>query len=105
MGVHTHGGDVESFRLEYGLTPLDYSANVSPLGLPAGVARAVTASLETADAYPDPHCRQLRSAISAKLGVPAEYILCGNGAADIIFRLAYGLRPKRALVTAPTFAE
>ena len=34
-----------------------------------------------------------------------EQILCGNGAADLIFRLVLALRPKKALVTAPTFAE
>ncbi|MEG2989662.1 MAG: aminotransferase class I/II-fold pyridoxal phosphate-dependent enzyme, partial [Oscillospiraceae bacterium] len=38
-------------------------------------------------------------------GVATEQVLCGNGAADLIFRLAYGLRPQRALITAPTFSE
>ena len=32
-------------------------------------------------------------------------ILCGNGAADLIFRLVWAQKPRRALVTAPTFAE
>ena len=32
-------------------------------------------------------------------------ILCGNGAADLIYRLALALRPRRALLPAPTFAE
>ena len=30
---------------------------------------------------------------------------CGNGAADLIFRLALAAKPRTALVTAPTFAE
>ena len=34
-----------------------------------------------------------------------EWVLCGNGAADLIWRAALALRPVRALVTAPTFAE
>jgi threonine-phosphate decarboxylase len=34
-----------------------------------------------------------------------EYILFGNGAADLIFRLALAEKPKKAVVTAPTFAE
>ena len=38
-------------------------------------------------------------------GVDPAHILCGNGAADLIDRLALALRPKRALVTAPTFSE
>ena len=31
-----------------------FSANVSPLGLPQGVADAIVAALPTADRYPDP---------------------------------------------------
>ena len=38
-------------------------------------------------------------------GINEEFILCGNGAADIIFRIALSKKPKKALVTAPTFAE
>ena len=37
--------------------------------------------------------------------MPPQSILCGNGAADLIFRLALAEQPKRALATAPTFAE
>ena len=44
----THGGDWAGYRAEFGRDPLDFSANVSPLGLPDGVAEAITASLATA---------------------------------------------------------
>ena len=37
--------------------------------------------------------------------MPQEHILCGNGAADLIFRLVWAVKPHKALVTAPTFAE
>ena len=50
----THGGDWAGYRAEFGRDPLDFSANVSPLGLPEGVAKAITAALATADRYPDP---------------------------------------------------
>ena len=101
----THGGDWAGYRAEFGRDPLDFSANVSPLGLPEGVAKAITASLATADRYPDPLCRALREKLAVAEGVPAEWLLCGNGAADLIFRLALAVKPRRALVTAPTFAE
>ena len=101
----THGGDWAGYRAEFGRDPLDFSANVSPLGLPKGVADAITAALPQADRYPDPLCRTLRAALSEAEGLPAEQILCGNGAADLIFRLALAVKPRRALVTAPTFAE
>ena len=100
-----HGGDWAGYRAEFGRDPLDFSANVSPLGLPEGVARAITAALPTADRYPDPLCRELRAKLALHEGVPAEQILCGNGAADLIFRLVWARKPRRALGTAPTFAE
>ena len=50
-------------------------------------------------------CRELRAKLALHEGVPAEQILCGNGAADLIFRLVWARKPRRALVTAPTFAE
>lgn len=101
----THGGDWAGYRAEFGRDPLDFSANVSPLGLPGGVAKAITASLAMADRYPDPLCRALREKLAVAEGVPAEWLLCGNGAADLIFRLALAEKPRTALVTAPTFAE
>lgn len=100
-----HGGDWMGYRERFGRDALDFSANVSPLGLPKGVADAITAALPQADRYPDPLCRTLRAVLSEAEGLPAEQILCGNGAADLIFRLALAVKPRRALVTAPTFAE
>ena len=105
MQTLTHGGDWAGYRAAYGRDPLDFSANVSPLGLPEGVAKAITASLPTADRYPDPLCRDLRAKLSLSENVPAGWLLCGNGAADLIFRLVLAEKPRTALVTAPTFAE
>ena len=100
-----HGGDWMGYRERFGRDALDFSANVSPLGLPEGVAQAIRDALPQADRYPDPLCRTLRAALSRAEGVPQEHILCGNGAADLIFRLVWAAKPRRALVTAPTFAE
>ncbi len=100
-----HGGDIEGYKLEYGREPLDFSANCNPLGMPKGVPGAVWKAAKTANKYPDPLCRRLGIALSEKLGIAQEYILFGNGAADLIFRLALAEKPKKAVVTAPTFAE
>ena len=100
-----HGGDWAGYRAQYGQDALDFSANVSPLGLPEGVAKAITAALATADRYPDPLCRALRAKLAVHEKVPMEHILCGNGAADLIFRLVWAAKPRTALLPAPTFAE
>ena len=100
-----HGGDWAGFAAEYGAMPLDFSANASPLGVPDGVRRAIEQAAAQSDRYPDPLCRTLRAAIAQKEAVPPEHILCGNGAADLIFRAVLARKPRKALVTAPSFAE
>ena len=106
MQTHiTHGGDWAGFQQAYGRLPLDFSINLNPLGTPPGVREALRAAADHVDRYPDPLCRELRTALSRREGAEAAHILCGNGAADLIFRLAAALRPKQALVTAPTFGE
>ena len=47
-----HGGDWMGYRERFGRDALDFSANVSPLGLPKGVADAITAALPQADRWP-----------------------------------------------------
>ncbi len=100
-----HGGDWAGFMESCGAPPLDFSANVSPLGTPESVRRAAEAALAETERYPDPQCRALRRSLAACHGVPMEWILCGGGAADLIYRLAAARRPQKALVTAPTFSE
>ncbi len=103
--MRVHGGDWNSYQTKYGSLPLDFSQNVSPLGLPEGVKRAAAAALEEADRYPDPRCTELRTALAEKLSVSEEWILFGNGAADLIWRLCLARQPSRVLVTAPGFNE
>ena len=89
-----HGGDTESYRLKYGRVPLDFSANCNPLGVPAGVEQAIRDAAAHADGYPDPLCRELCAAIAGNRGASPQQVLCGNGAADLIYRLV--LARKRA---------
>ena len=101
----THGGDWAGYQAEYGCQPLDFSANISPLGLPEGIQKAITEAIPMADRYPDPLCRELTAAIAEKENVSETCCLCGNGAADLIFRVASAVKPKKALLTVPCFAE
>ena len=95
-----HGGDVYG-----GGITLDFSANTNPLGTPPGVLEAVRRGLPQLHRYPDPYCRQLVQAIAVHEQVPASYVLCGNGAADLIYAYCAALRPRTAVEPAPTFAE
>jgi threonine-phosphate decarboxylase len=96
-----HGGDI------YGNTGvrLDFSVNTNPLGMPKEVRAALVAGVEEFARYPDPDCRELTAAIARRENVPEEWILCGNGAADLIYRICYALKPRRGLIFPPTFSE
>ncbi len=103
-----HGGDLygaamQSRRAEGEL--LDFSSNINPLGVQPGVREAVIRGMERVEQYPDPLCRRLVTALAKKEQVREEYLLCGNGGADLIYRFAYGLRPRKAMLPAPAFAE
>ena len=106
MYRYVHGGDIYSDpSLKCNKDMLDYSANINPLGIPAGVRRALREAIAGCVNYPDPFCRELRDRLSRYFSLPAEMFYCGNGAADVLFRLMTALQPKRTLVLAPTFAD
>ena len=94
-----HGGDI------YGGIALDFSANVSPLGTPRSVTHAIERALPELYRYPDPYCRTLVQTISEYEGVPKNFVLCGNGASELIYAYCGAVRPKRAMELAPTFSE
>ncbi len=101
-----HGGDIYSPRkMKYAQQLLDFSANINPAGMPQEVIDALTQNISAYEHYPDPLCRELRAAIAKSEHIPASSIFCGNGAAELIYRVVQGIKPKTALLTAPTFSE
>ena len=102
---YVHGGDIQTYIDRHGFAPLDLSANINPFGIPDAVRAAMHRAVDNCTQYPDPFCRAARQAIGAREGVNPDFLYCGNGAADLIYRLALALRPRRALLPAPTFAE
>lgn len=102
---YQHGGDIYSQEIE-----MDYSANLNPWGMPRGVKEAVKNHLEEFALYPDSQCRRLKAALvrhyqEAGQEIQESQLICGNGAADLIFQLAYALKPAKAMVLAPGFGE
>ena len=95
-----HGGDIYEEKVL-----LDYSSNTNPFGTPQGVVDAMNSVLTEVHHYPDPYCRALVHAIAAFEDVPQEYILCGNGAAELIYAYCEAACPKCAVELAPTFSE
>ncbi|KAF0092486.1 MAG: L-threonine-O-3-phosphate decarboxylase [Fusobacteria bacterium] len=104
MDISKHGGDIYSVS-RIGENLLDFSSNVNPMGLPKRAVKILKNSISGYFAYPDINCTYLKKSISEFESITEKNILCGNGAADIIYRISYALRPKRALLLAPTFSE
>lgn len=95
-----HGGE------RYGRqVALDFSVNTNPLGVPPSVRAAVQEAAWRLDEYPDPSCRAITGALAERENVLPEWILWGNGAAELIYAYCAALRPVRALEAVPTFSE
>lgn len=101
----THGGDRVGFLETYGQEPIDFSVNTNPFGMPPKAKKAAAQALERAVEYPDMRYRRLCKAIGEHYRVPAEFVIPGNGAADLIWRVAAIKKGEQALITAPTFSE
>ena len=104
----SHGGNIYKKAKEMGIREediLDFSANISPLGLPEHIRQAMVKAIDQTINYPDPDCSRLKEAISKEDAVSETKIACGNGGADLLYRLAFGLQPKKVLLPAPAFVE
>lgn len=106
MKKYQHGGDVYSNKTEY-----DFSANINPLGMPESVKIKLRESIEMCEHYPDTESRELireialfETGVTGKK-VPGDMIVCGNGAADILYRTMALLKPSKVLLPVPSFSE
>ena len=96
-----HGGDVYTNKVR-----MDFSANLNPAGTPREVTEALIKAAQSCGAYPDPYCAALREKIARYEGVSGESVLCGNGAAELIYAFAYALpKGEKALIVSPTFCD
>ncbi len=100
-----HGGKFRE-AASNGSTPLDFSANINPLGSPP-LEAIVLKELERIGYYPDNRYMEFRQAAARFVGVRPENIVPGNGSSELIRLFAEmtlgegGL----ALIPQPTFGE
>ena len=93
-----HGGDI--YRNE---VKLDFSVNVNPLGIPAGVAQAMSQAVGLCSHYPDIRAEVLKCSIEGMTGVGREAIVCGNGASELFLAIAHALKPRKTAIPVPSF--
>jgi L-threonine-O-3-phosphate decarboxylase len=63
---------------------VDFSASINPLGMPRSALEAIAASLQRLSAYPDPNYGSLREAIAQFHRIEPDWILAGNGSAELL---------------------
>ncbi|MBW4685768.1 MAG: threonine-phosphate decarboxylase CobD [Komarekiella atlantica HA4396-MV6] len=63
---------------------LDFSASISPLGPPNSAIAAIQSQIGNLKHYPDPNYSELRLALSHFHQLPPEWILPGNGSAELL---------------------
>ena len=103
-----HGGNIHKASKKTGL-PLkkiiDFSASINPLGVPASAAAAIKNGIGLLPHYPEPAAESLASVIAGHYGISSRSVICGNGSTELIYLIPRVLRPKRVLITSPTFSE
>lgn len=106
--ARVHGGACAQELRDAGADPataLDFSVNVNPYGPSPAVLAAIRAA--PVDRYPDPTAAPVRRAVAGRLGLPADRIVFGHGATDLLWTLArVVLGPgSRLLCVEPAFSE
>jgi L-threonine-O-3-phosphate decarboxylase len=104
-----HGGNLAWAAAIAGCSPdaiIDFSASISPLGPPKSAMSAIVANLDSLSHYPDPDYLELRTALGQLHQLPPDWILPGNGSAELLTWAGWDLAKlaATALVT-PAFGD
>ena len=101
-----HGGKVQEARERLGAEPLDFSANINPLGSPP-LEKLVFEELKKIGHYPDNSYRDFRRAAGKFVNVGMDCIVPGNGSSELIrlFAECCFEEGDKALVPTPSFGE
>ncbi|MGK7936155.1 MAG: threonine-phosphate decarboxylase CobD [Xenococcaceae cyanobacterium] len=84
----------------------DFSASINPLGPPSKAIAKIRENIDCLIAYPDPNYAQLKEALAHYHQIPAEYILPGNGSAELLTWAGWELSQKRVTyVITPAFGD
>ncbi len=98
------GKPIDELAREFGLDPksiVKLASNENPRGMPESARRAIAGAMTDLGRYPDSNGFALKSALSAKFNVPADWITLGNGSNDILeLAAAAHLSPGRSCVYA-----
>ncbi|MEH2208895.1 MAG: threonine-phosphate decarboxylase CobD [Nostoc sp.] len=109
MRQPAHGGNLAWAAALAGCPPdaiLDFSASISPLGPPNSALAAIKSQIGNLKHYPDPNYSELRLALSHFHHLPSEWILPGNGSAELLTLIGRELAQLAAtILITPAFGD
>ena len=94
------GKPISEVAREFGLdeaTIVKLASNENPLGMPESAKRAMALAAEELGRYPDSNGFELKAALSARYGMPPDWITLGNGSNDILEMAAHAFVEKGAV--------
>lgn len=105
----THGGNLD-WAVKIAHCPisalLDFSASINPLGLPQSAIAILQEGIKQLNHYPNPDYTSFRQALAHHHGIEIDYILPGNGAAELLTWSAYESQNlDRVYLPSPGFAD
>lgn len=100
MGL-THGGEF----WEYDSKPIDFSANINPLGPSRRALKAI--DTDKVEHYPPQSSEKLKKALSVYSGARVEEIILGNGSVELIkdFCSIFLEKSDNSVIAQPAFSE
>ncbi|AFY53271.1 L-threonine O-3-phosphate decarboxylase [Rivularia sp. PCC 7116] len=85
---------------------LDFSASINPLGPPDSSLAAISSELGNIRHYPDPNYGELKQALGCFHKLPSEWIMPGNGSAELLTWAGRELaRLAATVLVTPTFGD
>ena len=100
-----HGGKIPSKNSDQKI--IDFSSNITPLGIPNSAKSIIKKNLDKVQFYPDPHSETVISSLEKYTNLSKSNIIVGNGAIEILYNFCYAFLSKttKVLIHVPTFQE
>jgi len=104
LAPYQAGKPIAEVAREFGLDEskiIKLASNENPLGMPESARLAMQQAIADIGRYPDANGFDLKAAISAKYGVPQDWVTLGNGSNDILELAAHAfVQPTQSVVYA-----
>ena len=100
-----HGGKIPVKNSDHNI--IDFSSNITPLGIPNSVKLIIKKNLDKIQFYPDPKSENVISSLEKYTHLSKSNIIVGNGAIEILYNFCFAFLSKttKVLIHVPTFEE